>query len=267
MSESDSECAEVAAGLAPQPPRLSLPEVTPQHYPFLTNASDQELVKVFLEAENAPVPVYIEMDPLDTGVNRDPASQAYEEYTYAIARHLDLFYYRKGLSKPLDEYAEDIYNGWITIFPDPLSLPFVKEQAGDDKEEAAKVLKKALLKDSSLARAQYRWKIANSQDEEGFWKPIHVRSGLVTFEYLVNRTVKFDHFSRWSSQAYVREVKKLKRLKAGIREAQDFLYSYPFLGDPGVTLDVAVEELHEARSVASEGMQKFMRKRIVVHYA
>ncbi|KAL0575863.1 hypothetical protein V5O48_006113 [Marasmius crinis-equi] len=272
MSDSESESVEVARLLSETPktqaeaPRLSL-KSSPCHYPFLTQASDQEMVKAFLEAENAPVPVYIEMNPLDSQVTQDPIDQAYDEFTYAIGRHLDLFYYRKALSQPLEDYAEEIYDGWTAIFPDPLRLSFVKERAGDDKEEAAKILKEALLTDSSLACSRYRGKVNDRQEEEGFWKPVHVRSGLVTFESLVNHTVRFDNFARWSSQAYVQEVEKLKEHKAKLSAAQKTLYSYPFLDNPGFTFAVASDNLQIANAAASEAFGEFLRKRIVVHVA
>ncbi|KAL0567591.1 hypothetical protein V5O48_014403 [Marasmius crinis-equi] len=270
MSDSDSEQAEIARLLSETPkteaPRLLL-KTSSSHYPFLTQASDQELVKVFLEAENAPVPVYVEMDPFDTRVTQGPVDQAYDEFTYAIGRHLDLFYFRKALSQPLEGYAEEIYNGWTAVFPDPLRLSFVKERAGGNKEEAVKILKEALLNDSALARSRYRVKVQNSQDEEIFWKPIHVRSGLVTFEYLVNHTVRFDSFARWSSQVYVREVEKLRELKAQMRAAQNILHSYPFLDNPGFTSVVALENADAASNALSEGLNKFLRKKIVVHVA
>ncbi|KAL0573135.1 hypothetical protein V5O48_008823 [Marasmius crinis-equi] len=270
MSDSENERAEVthllSEPLKTEAPRLSL-KSSPSHYPFLTQASDQELVKVFLEAECAPVPVYVEMNPHDTRVSQDPIDEAYDEFTYAMGRHLDLFFYRKGLSRPLNDYAEDIYEGWTAIFPNPLQLSFVKERAGDNEEEAAMILKKALLEDSAQARSRYRAKVNGSQEEEGFWKPTHVCSGLVTFESLVNHTVRFDNFARWSSQVYVRKVAKLRQLKAKMRAAQDIFHSYPFLDNPGITSAVAKENLDAASNAVSEGLREFLKKNIVVHVA
>ncbi|KAL0567054.1 hypothetical protein V5O48_014941 [Marasmius crinis-equi] len=183
----------------------------------------------------------------------------------SVSHHLDLFYYRKGHPQPLDEYAKDIYDAWTTIFPNPLDLSHVKECAGDDKEKAAGILKKALLADSSMARSRYRWKIENRQDVEGFWQPKHVRAGLITFAYLIKRTVKWDDFSRWSSQEYIDAVMGLKDVIDGMKRAEKNVYSYHNLEKPSIPYIDAVEIHNAAKFTTKQALQTFMQKKIVVH--
>ncbi|KAL0564281.1 hypothetical protein V5O48_017769 [Marasmius crinis-equi] len=106
-------------------------------------------VKLF---EDAPRQIY--PCPDNAKPTQLPIDQSYDEYTHAIGCHLEVFHFQQDPRPPLEDFAASAYDGWVSVWPDPLALSHVKEKAGDDKEMGANMLREGLILDASSPDGQ-----------------------------------------------------------------------------------------------------------------
>ncbi|KAL0575109.1 hypothetical protein V5O48_006859 [Marasmius crinis-equi] len=176
-------------------------------------------VKLF---DDTPRRIYPRPDDVKT--TQLPIDQSYNEYTHAIGRHLEVFYFQQTPRPPLEDFAASAYDGWVTVWPNPLALSHVKEKAGSDKELGATMLRDGLIRDAAIAHTQYLKNIENGTELKGYTRPCDVRAGRVTWNEVVSNVVKHDDFSRWANEEYVSAVTTLKKMRAEYETAERMMW-------------------------------------------
>ncbi|KAJ8076922.1 hypothetical protein AAF712_011237 [Marasmius tenuissimus] len=148
----------------------------------------------------------------DLQITRSPIEQSYHELVHATGGLLDVYYWQQDPTpKALEDLSGKVYAVWVEVWPDPLDVELVKEEAGGDKEKAAIILQRNLIQDAAKATAKFRRNVEERIELDNFTRAEAVRQGYATWDRAMDGISLYHGWSRWANPAYMEALATLKK--------------------------------------------------------
>ncbi|KAL0065972.1 hypothetical protein AAF712_006961 [Marasmius tenuissimus] len=142
-----------------------------------------------------------------------------------------MFYYQQDPCPDLEEFSSKVYEVWTEVWPNPLDVTRVSEEAGGDIEKAASILQ----------------------------QPEDVRLGLTTWDRAIDNVAWWDGWDCWASQNYLDAVKAVKRAYTVRRDTELKSWQRPFGKDePEAFVAKALDSYSKAEKFYDQAMAEFL---------